>query len=373
MGDHDSHHEPVFLLARRDEHVIATGVRKHLDDVDQARALLRSGHAPGIVGALPFDPRDRCALTAPEELHRHLGRWNRDTPTAPRAARVTAAHPAPHQHADRVADAVRTLADPSNPMCKVVLARRLTVQAAEAMSPWDFAALLSARDHEGNAFAADLSPAGGDFVGHHLVGSSPEVLVRKEGDVVSCHPLAGSLARHPDPDIDRAGGRRLAASAKDRREHGYVVDALAQALSPWCSDLDVPAEPSLTTTPTMWHLGTSIKGRVADPETTALDLAAAVHPTPAICGTPTATARDHILAVEGGRGFYAGAVGWCDHNGDGEWMVSIRCAELDPDGRGLTTWAGGGIVAESDPADELAETSAKFRTVLSALDIELPA
>ena len=124
----------------------------------------------------------------------------------------------------------------------------------------------------------------------------------------------------------------------------------------------------------MWHLGTPIRGRIADPAITSFDLALAVHPTPAICGTPTPAARRHILDTEDDRGFYAGAVGWSARDGDGtedgEWMVTIRCAELDAAGAQLTAWAGGGIVADSDPDDELRETVAKFGTILGALEID---
>lgn len=95
----------------------------------------------------------------------------------------------------------------------------------------------------------------------------------------------------------------------------------------------------------------------------------ALHPTPAVCGTPTVAAREHITATEADRGFYAGAVGWCDRTGDGEWMVAIRCAEIAADGLSARAYAGGGIVATSDPEIELRETSTKFRTLLSAFDL----
>lgn len=127
------------------------------------------------------------------------------------------------------------------------------------------------------------------------------------------------------------------------------------------------------TTPQMWHLGTPIRGELHGHGLSALDLALAVHPTPAICGTPTAAARDHILATEDARGFYAGAVGWAragDDGGDGEWMVAIRCAEIAGDGLTARTWAGGGIVADSDPDAELVETQAKLGTVLRALGVD---
>ena len=162
--------------------------------------------------------------------------------------------------------------------------------------------------------------------------------------------------------------RALRDSGKDAFEHAFVVDSIAHALAPLCTDLEIPERPSLTSTREMWHLGTRIRGRISDPRTTALDLALAVHPTPAVCGTPTDEARRLIAGIEGPRGFYAGAIGWSDADGDGDWMVSIRCAEIDADRRGAIAWAGGGIVADSDPDAEVAETGAKLRTVLRAFN-----
>jgi isochorismate synthase len=119
----------------------------------------------------------------------------------------------------------------------------------------------------------------------------------------------------------------------------------------------------------VWHLNTPISGRVRQSSTTALDLAIALHPTPAVGGVPAAAATDLINELEGDRGFYAGAVGWCDDFGDGTWVVSIRCAELSADRRTADARAGGGIVAESDPDEEVAETSTKFKTITTALGV----
>ena len=152
-------------------------------------------------------------------------------------------------------------------------------------------------------------------------------------------------------------------------EHEYVVDDIADNLEPLCTHLDVPAEPELLSTSEMWHLGTFIRGELKDPVISALDLALLVHPTPAICGTPTESAMSVIEAVESDRGFYAGAVGWCDSEGDGEFVVSIRCAEIGKGGADARLWAGGGIVADSNPEEELAETTAKLRTVLRAFGL----
>ncbi|MFC7754639.1 isochorismate synthase [Tsukamurella soli] len=271
---------------------------------------------------------------------------------------VTAQRPAPDEHLTRVAEVIRRIE--RGRLDKAVLARAVEFAAAAPVDPVRLARELARRDPAGNAFLADLSAAGGEYVGRFLVGSSPEVLVERRGAVVTCHPLAGTATR-PDGLLD---------SDKDRAEHAYVVDAIAEVLAPLCDTLDVPPRPSLTRAGDLWHLGTVITGRLRDPGTTALDLALALHPTPAVCGIPRVAAARAIAEVEGPRGFYAGAVGWTDATGDGQWRVSIRCAEIAPDGRSLRAWAGGGIVAASDPATELAETANKLRTVLGPFDIE---
>ncbi|HEY1178918.1 MAG TPA: isochorismate synthase, partial [Phytomonospora sp.] len=202
-----------------------------------------------------------------------------------------------------------------------------------------------------------------------LVGASPELLVRRRGRVVTAHPLAGSRPRTGNPGRDAAATAELLACDKDRREHAFVVDAIAAALAPYCANVDAPATPGVTATGAMLHLGTLITGELRDEGVSALELACALHPTPAVCGTPTAHARELIGRVEGfERGFYAGMVGWTDRSGDGEWAVAIRCAEVDGDR--LRLYAGAGIVPGSQPRAELAETRAKFRTLLGALGVE---
>jgi isochorismate synthase len=234
----------------------------------------------------------------------------------------------------------------------------------------DLLDLLVSTDPAGNGYLVNLSAAGGLFTGRHLVGSSPEILVRRIGTEVTSHPLAGSARRVPENALaDRIAAETLLGSAKDQHEHGFVVDHVAGVLRDRCTDVRTPARPDLTETPAMWHLGTTIGATVPVAGPSALELAAALHPTPAVCGTPTAAAARLIAELEGERGFYAGAVGWCDAEGNGEWMVSIRCAELAADNRTLVAYAGGGIVAESDPEDELAETTGKLQRVLGPLGV----
>ena len=320
-----------------------------------------------MVGAIGFEPDAPAALVEPDIVVRT------DGPLEPPAyfrslrtrARVVEELPSTEAHRRRVATAIAGIR--AGGLDKVVLARAVRLLADDPIDPHAVCAALIDSSPSADGFLVDLSPAGGVHSGRILVGSSPELLVRRRGDVVECHPLAGSAPRSRDTSVDQAAGRALQASGKDAAEHAFVVDSLATALAPLCRDLQIPERPSLTSTREMWHLGTRIRGRVADPRTTALDLALAVHPTPAVCGTPTDEARRVIAGLEGRRGFYSGAVGWADAGGDGDWMVTIRCAEIDADRSGAIAWAGGGLVADSHPDDEGAETAAQLRTVLTAL------
>ncbi|MGY2063539.1 chorismate-binding protein, partial [Nocardia gipuzkoensis] len=169
-----------------------------------------------------------------------------------------AALPEPETHVRRVAAAVRLLADPDHPLRKVVLARAIRARSATPVRPVDILERLVATDPMGNGFLVDLSAAGGPYTGRHLVGSSPEVLVRRDGTEVLSHPLAGSARRVLDDErADRAVAAGLLDSSKDRHEHGYVVDQVRGVLRERCGDVRTPA-PELTSTPEMWHIGTPI-------------------------------------------------------------------------------------------------------------------
>jgi isochorismate synthase len=249
----------------------------------------------------------------------------------------------------------------------VVLARAIRLSSTTGWDARTVLTRLRSADPAAYAYLADLTPAGGAYRGAVLVGASPELLVARFGDQVRCRPFAGSAARSQDPETDRANGAALAESAKNRYEHRVVVDAIRDALAPLCGDLDVDAEPQLHHTDALWHLSTRVTGTLREKSTTALDLALALHPTPAVGGHPTAEATAAIAEIEGDRGFYAGAAGWCDADGDGRWVVSIRCAQLSADRHTATAHSGGGIVADSDPDDELDETTTKFHTIMTGL------
>jgi isochorismate synthase len=359
--------EPPFVLAGRDGALVADGVKVAYPALDDARAALAAHRCPIVVGALPFDVVGPTALFSPTHVRRTDALPNWPTRTMP-AVHVTETVPDTDEHRARIATALEHLRDPASPLHKVVLARALRLVAD---APLDVGTLLRRLAEDGSAttYFVDLSTAGGSHVGTALIGASPELLVARRGDVVTCQPFAGSAPRSADPATDRANGAALADSAKDLHEHRLVVDQMRAALQPLCVDLNIAPTPALTRTSAVWHLNTPITGRLRESSTTALDLAIALHPTAAVGGVPTPEAVSLISELEGDRGFYAGAVGWCDAQGDGTWVVSIRCAELSADRRAAHARSGGGIVAESDPDDEVAETNTKFRTILSALGV----
>lgn len=238
---------------------------------------------------------------------------------------------------------------------KVVLARDLH---ATASAPFDARALLSrlaARHPECYTFSCD-----------GLVGATPELLVRREGADVSSQVLAGTAPRGGSPGDDAARGAALLASAKEAEEHRYAVESVRDVLGPLCARLEVAPAPSLLRLADVQHLATAVRGALAG-DASALALAAALHPTAAVCGTPTGAAMEVIRDLEGmDRGRYAGPVGWVDARGNGVWGIALRCAELD--GPRARLFAGCGIVAGSDPDAELAETQSKFRPMRQAVE-----
>jgi isochorismate synthase len=361
--------EPTFILATSGSAVVAEGVHTAYKSIADARTSLTSHSAPIIVGALPFDMSRPAALIRPQDVAflDALPKW----PLRPLpGVRIVETLPEPDEHRARIATALQRLRDPASGLHKVVLARALRLAADGPLDARTVVDRLAAADPAATAYLADLTSAGTEYSGSVLVGASPELLVARHGECVVCAPFAGSAPRSADPETDRANGEALEASAKNRHEHQLVVDAMRDALEPLCVDLQFPPNPQLSRTTAVWHLSTPISGRLRETSTTALDLAVALHPTPAVGGAPTGAAADLIGELEGDRGFYAGAVGWCDQRGDGRWVVSIRGAQLSADRRSALAHAGGGIVAESDPDDEVDETTTKFTTILSALEAQ---
>ena len=201
-----------------------------------------------------------------------------------------------------------------------------------------------------------------------LIGATPELLVRREKGLITSRVLAGTIRRTGDDAHDLALAASLARSSKDLEEHEFAVRSVADALAPHCKSMNVPETPFVLHLPNVMHLASDVAG-VAANGASALGLAAALHPSAAVCGTPTDVARDLISEIEGmSRGRYAGPVGWMDAGGDGEWGIALRCGQSDPeDPTRMRLFAGCGIVAGSDPAAELAESTAKLVPMRDAL------
>jgi isochorismate synthase len=241
---------------------------------------------------------------------------------------------------------------------KVVLSRSVIVRSDTAPNGFDLLHHLEATYPRCFGFGWQAGSAA-------FVGASPELLVRSIGRVVNSNPLAGSAPRGEGEEEDRALAEGLMRSRKDRIEHRLVVDDVVDRLRPFLSNVDVPDSPSLKRMATVQHLSTPVSGTLARP-THVLALADALHPTPAVGGTPRRQSMDFIDKVEGfDRGWYAGGVGWVDGTGDGEFAIALRCGLLE--GTQAHVFAGAGIVADSDPNAELLETRLKLRPLLELL------
>jgi menaquinone-specific isochorismate synthase len=238
---------------------------------------------------------------------------------------------------------------------KVVLARDLHASADIPIDPRVLLRWLAARYPGCFTFACD-----------GLVGATPELLIRKDGWEVSSLVLAGTTPRGATQAEDSELARTLLGSAKENEEHEYAAASLRDTLSPLCAAMYVTPRPELIRLPNVQHLGTRVRGTLAAARS-ALALVATVHPTAAVGGTPTDAAVEVIRELESmDRERYAGPVGWVDADGNGEWGIALRCAQLD--GNRARLFAGCGIVAGSDPAAELAETESKFRPMRNALE-----
>ena len=346
------------------------------DGVDTDDELGVAGSGPVLFASIAFDPRTGTSVFVVPEVV--LGRRDgvewlttvgdvdprdvllpeaTDDGSAPRL-RYADGSLDPATWCAAVATAVERIS--AGELAKVVLARDLLVSADVPLDPRRLLRRLAARFPDCWTFSVD-----------GLLGATPELLLRRSGRQLSARVLAGTAPRGAGADDDRLAAQ-LIGSAKDRAEHALAVDSLVQALEPFCATLDAPAEPDLLTLANVRHLASDVTGTQrrtgARGRAGLLELVGAVHPTAAVCGTPTPDAAAVISELEGmDRGRYAGPVGWLDARGDGEFGLALRCAELVGDD-GARLFAGCGIVAGSDPAAELAETQAKFAAFQAALE-----
>jgi menaquinone-specific isochorismate synthase len=334
------------------------------------RSVERSGDAggrgPRAVGALPFGGGARMVVPARIVERDAAGKvWSTSVVPATRAAsdappprgriarRFTVEARQGLDEWDAMVTAALALVE-TNELEKVVLAREVVIEADAPFEPATIIERLRATQPDCIVYAS------GGFV-----GATPELLVRRTGSDVVSQPMAGTVPRAASPEEDRRSIARLVSSVKESREHRLVVDAVAGELARWCDGV-VAGEPEPIRLTSVTHLTTRISGRLRHRDSSAVDLALALHPTPAVNGSPRDAAFAAIARLERfDRGSYGGPVGWVDGRGDGEFAVAIRGASLD--GTSARLLAGAGIVAGSDPDAEWAETQAKLEPMLRAL------
>ncbi|NLA37258.1 MAG: isochorismate synthase [Actinobacteria bacterium] len=347
------------------DHVAA--VTTTLQGIEHDDALgARAGSGPVAFGALPFDrsasatfivPAWICGSTADgaswvshlDGLHEAPPTPSLDgprtltlsTPTTPEEWKATVAEATDHIRAGELE--------------KVVLSRALDVVADRPFDAHAIAARLAAAHP--HSFRYDVDG---------YVGATPELLVSRFDDVVRAHPMAGTTPRTGDVEIDSAQASELLHSPKNRGEHQITIDMVLDTLLGYTSFVDAAPAPSVVAAGSVQHLATLVEGRLSEPPASVLELVAALHPTPAVGGNPRDAALALLAELEGeGRGPYAGPVGWVDAHGNGAWGVALRGAVID--GNRARLRAGVGIVADSDPESEFAETQAKFAAVLGAV------
>ncbi|WP_432559673.1 isochorismate synthase [Granulicoccus sp. GXG6511] len=380
---------------RRGEGLVAGGevVRQEFDSIaeadawweEYAAAVTADNALPGVFGTGPlafgsftFDPgntRQRSVLVVPEWILGRRGgqhwltrvgvsdRAGDDVVTRVPAPESEPARPGQVSYADGsmsgpawesvVDDAVRRIK--AGDLAKVVLARDLLARTPEDIDYRWLVAQLVAAYRLCWTYHVD-----------GLVGASPEMLVRRENGLVTSRVLAGTIQRTADEESDRALAAHLSRSSKDLGEHDYAVQSVADALAPLCSGMNVPDAPYVLELPNVFHLATDVAA-AAKPNVSSLTLATALHPSAAVCGTPTDSARELIRELEGlDRGRYSGPVGWVDAQGDGEWAIALRCGRIE--GNTAQLYAGCGVVADSNPEAELMESMAKLVPMRDALE-----
>lgn len=339
--------------------------------VDEALAAVeregRGGPRPIVVGLIPFDHAQPALLYVPDEVE-----WQSPPPRAvdpgPDGAPLEVEGVDTPAYLAKVEAALGRIA--AGPLEKVVLARHVTMRAPAPFDVDRIAARLRARNRDAYVYRVHLPEGGGPAgtpwaEGGVLLGATPELVLGCTGGRVRSNPLAGSLPRVAEKDADAARAQALLQSSKDRAEHHFVVHATAETFRRFADDVTVSAAPELVATPVVWHLGSHIAGTLR-PGLSPLELAYALHPTPAVSGWPQDAARAAIAELEDfDRGYFGGLVGWMDRTGNGAFALTIRCGLLR--GPRATLYAGAGIVDGSTPDQEHVETWTKLQTVIDAL------
>lgn len=363
---------PRFLLHGPSGSVGLTGTLTRFTSLSEAEDAVRKGtHGNLVAGAVPFDH-------TPGTSSFFLGQRGTGRPVLSTSGAGSGGHFLPDvgfndaetaNYIRLVERVLPMLRSPENALEKIVVARAERYFPTESVDPMRLYGRI-----------VDMYPGVHSYLVEHLetpgvytLGASPELFMKKSGDVVTMTPMAGTIPRNPllpaAEDEERA--RAELFTDKYLAEHRHLVEFMLEGLRPFCSVLDHPDEPELLGVPGVWHLGTPIRGRLVDSGVHVADLVSALHPSPAVCGVPQAESLHLITMNESTRGYYGGLVGWADSNGDCEFYMALRGLDLDSrEHGGLSLRAGGGVVAGSRLDIEFAETTAKLATMRRALGVE---
>ena len=332
-----------------------------------------SGTGPILFSSFSFDSNETSVLIIPEVVlgHKNGKSWitwigNKGQPEITQISNSAISSEVIWQKGsisdERWREQVTTAiaAIKNNQLEKVVLARDLTATSNAGI---DIRNLLQRLEIE--------YPSTWLFFVDGLIGATPELLVRLSKSLVTSRVLAGTIRKSGNEDRDLALAASLAKSSKDLEEHEYAVKSVADALAPFCSSTNVPESPFVLHLSNVMHLATDVTGVLNDSAKQAdiFTLIEKLHPSAAVCGTPTDEAKKLITSLEEmNRGRYSGPVGWIDAHGDGEIAIALRCGQLSDDHKSIRIFAGCGIVAGSDPANEYAESQAKLMPMRTALE-----
>lgn len=349
----------IFSQPTEDAHNINSIFHKNIDKFF-SHAKKNGVKKPIIVGVIPFDKSQNCYLYIPENYY-----WIDRKEIKPPSFTTEYlgnyfTNPDHDEFCLMVNDALLTLR--KSDLIKVVLSRLLYIEPKEQLNSLQLWLKLNQQNPSSYNFHVPLE-------NKTLIGASPELLLRKKGNIINTTPLAGSISRGENNYTDERAQKNLLNSSKDITEHNIVIEAIRQCLNERCKTLNIP-KASLYSTPTLWHLATHISGIIDNPYDNALSLACLLHPTPALCGTPSSQAKELINKLEPfNRGWFGGIVGWCDTEGNGEWVVTIRSGIITPNR--IELFAGAGIVENSKPESEWLETGVKLKTMLHALGFNI--
>lgn len=344
---------------------------KQLETFSVSNAVQTSGTGPILFTSFSFDPNEESVLVIPKVIvgMRNGNSWitwigsdaqpdllsKKEIPKANQFSWGEGSISSIDWQS-RVADAIKEISGSS--LEKVVLARDLTIRAENEIDPRGILTRLSAEYPSTWTYCVD-----------GLVGATPELLLRLSRGMVTSRVLAGTISKTGDDEKDLALAASLARSSKDLEEHEYAVRSVADALEPFCASTNVPESPFVLHLANVMHLATDVTGALIESkrEVDAFSILEKLHPSAAVCGTPTDAASALISKIEGmNRGRYAGPVGWIDARGDGELGLALRCGQIS--NKVIRIFAGCGIVAGSNPKKELLESNAKFAPMRSALE-----